>query len=247
MKQLLSFVLPFGFLLAGCGPQNSPLSDIKLTDPSVLAPSIRLVQHIDEDGRESGSIEVWLYDKNGNTVELKDGGVRVNGKDMKVRQVQFTEAPYYSADRIIRDLEPGTTYDFEIILADGKAYKASIKTPEEKLDLLRVPDRHNRNEDMVISWEGIHGYDEMTVKLACYYDRDESQGIKTEDLNIPARFVTQGEFTIGRENFRLNEGEIYKAKVTVSGVQSGEIDKQFAPGSEISCRYSIEQEIKLDE
>ena len=63
-------------LLSEC---TSPLSDIGLTDPSLIRMNIELGKK-----RSSSSIEAVIYDKNSNFVELRDGSIAINGIPMEV-------------------------------------------------------------------------------------------------------------------------------------------------------------------
>ena len=129
--------------------EDSPLSDTGVNDPSLLKPVIQLYS-----SRSSGSaykterVEAFLYDKNNNTVRLKNGGVYINDHIMIVKDLLFSSGTYYSGIEVIPKIEMNKSYSFKIELDDASSYYASITTQSKDLKNVNAPDKHNKSNDM---------------------------------------------------------------------------------------------------
>ena len=222
-KSIIILVITI-LILSGCLPEESPLSDIEITDPSLIAPSIKLSKSIGENDRVTNKIEVWLFDKNKNSIELKGGEIRVNNNVMKIEEFNITHAPYYSVENTV---ELKTDYQFEIELSDGAIYTASIQTPDKDLKTLNLPSDYNCNNDMNITWKDIYLYDEMNIGLNCYFSGDSSGGQRLSNLDIEKNYYIKGSYTISKDNFNMEDGDIYKAIITLTGIKKGIIDERL--------------------
>ena len=63
---------------------TSPLSDVEITDPSLISISANLFYY-ENNTQKKDSMIVVLSDKNGATLSLKNGGCFVNNTKMKCR------------------------------------------------------------------------------------------------------------------------------------------------------------------
>lgn len=243
MKHLNS-IFPVGimifFILIGC-IQDSPLSDIEIDDPSLIAPEIKLKRNRDENGILTSNIEVWLFDKNHNSIRLKNGDVRINDIPLDLTNAPLTNnAYYYSATGLI-NIEINTDYNFEIELSDGGIYTASVHTPENDLNSLNLPQNYTTNSDMVISWGTIYHYDEMKIKIENHYINSGNQGTETKKINIPPQYIPVGSYGIDKEFFTGTPG-VNSTQITLTGKEYGNIDDRFRDESKIYTEYFVAKE-----
>jgi hypothetical protein len=240
MKKEIVILVSILLFVSGCLPEESPLSDIEITDPGLISPSIAVIKNLNYDNDHVNEIEVWLYDKNKNSVELKGGEVRVNDQVLSVKEFNITKAPYY----LIKDIvEVDAEYLFEIELSDGEIYSASIKSPNRDLKEFNLPANYNHNNDMNISWKDTYQYDEMKIGLNRYFSTDTSGGQRLGAIEIESEYYTKGQYTISNEHF---DDEDYKAIIELSGFINGQYDDRFGSETEIYCKFSISKEIEIN-
>ena len=142
MKTASLFIILGLFILTSSCLKDSSLSDVELSDPSLIQPSISLTRTRDNSGLVQSKIDVFLWDKNFNSIELKKGKVSVNGQIMQLKKVVITDAPYYTIDPSILKVELNKSYTFTIELSDGKLYQASITTQAIDLTGLLLPNTY---------------------------------------------------------------------------------------------------------
>lgn len=93
---IYSIFISLIILIWGCS-EDSPLSDIVINDPALLKPEIKITLHKNSEGEIIfQTINAFLYDKNNNTVQLKNGGVFVNGMALETKNMLFSSGKYYS-------------------------------------------------------------------------------------------------------------------------------------------------------
>ncbi|NQU66317.1 MAG: hypothetical protein HQ510_00100 [Candidatus Marinimicrobia bacterium] len=237
-KMSLLSVLGGLILLFSTCTVDSPLSDLPLTDPSLIQPVISLERERSSYGNLSHSATVYLYDKNHNSIELMDGHVTLNGSTLPVKHTSFFGAPYYDATGLIDEVELGVHYPFIIFLSDGEAYSAHITVQENDLHELTLPSTHNHTEDMPISWQDIDQNDPLTVYLSYQYNSESGNGSGTHQLSIPSHNLGTGNYSISAYELSNPEG-IYHVTVKLSSQKTGTIDSHFRSGRIISSRVSI--------
>jgi hypothetical protein len=234
-------MIPVLMLLAvtGC-VQESPLSDIDLDDPSVIKPDIEINKNI-YTSSVGYTTTAWLFDKNGNTIELQSGDVRMNDIKMKVSRGVNGE-PYYQLGWEVLSYLTNTNYTCKITLSDSQSYTARITTREKNLNRFTVPSEHNKNNDLVIYWGETVNNEKLILTMSLYGKTDSSNYIHTKEIQITN--TSPGNFTILGDYF--NNPGYYKANITLAAVKTGEISKSFMNGSKITSTISITREIKLE-
>lgn len=236
MKRKISLFVFFIMVLSfnGC-VQESVLSDVEITDPSVIRPEITFSRS-KEGGSITQYIYAWINDKNNSPVELKNGGVSINGKAMAVKNLMGL--PYYSGLDAVSDIRPGYTYNIAIKLNSDKTYDASIKVQEKDLATLTLPLSHNRTEDMNISWTEIDPNRELKLEILNFYKKDNQELSETFSMYIPQQNLTTGKFSIPSSYFQSTQN-VYKSKITLSSKVNGTIYSGFRAGSIIESIFSI--------
>lgn len=225
---------------SGC-MQESVLSDVELNDPSVIRPEITFAKSKD-GGSITQFIYAWINDKNNNSVELKNGGVSINGKAMPVKTL--LGMPYYSGLDVVSDIRPGYTYNISIKLNSEKTYNASIKIQEKDLATLTLPVSQNRIEDMNISWTEIDPNRELKLEILNYYKKDNQETTEAFSMYIPQQNLGTGKFTIPSTYFQSTQN-IFKTKITLSSKISGTIYEGFRSGSKIESTLSISKTCQI--
>lgn len=242
----LTHCLLIGFILicSSC-MQDSPLSDVEISDPSLIQPSISLYRTRDNSGILKTRIEVFLFDKNLNSVELKKGRVLVNGYVMQVKELPLTGGPYYTIDASLLKVELNKLYTFIIELADGKAYQGSVSTQETDIFELVLPKSYSRQNNMQISWLGHDISSDLKIELTCNYQTDIRSGQTNNSFTPKQQERSQGLYMIPSSYFNQEEG-IYKATVTVTSKTTGVIDSRFRTYSVIQSIYIKESECNIN-
>lgn len=226
--------------LIGCG--ESSLSDVNLENPSLIRPEITVSKTISSSREISQTIEVWLYDKQGFSIELKAGSVRVNGVPMTVSRDLFG-APYYAIESNHPEVLPNTTYTFAITLADGSEYTASVTTQEKTPLAFNVPSRHNRGQDLMVSWQEVDDRYPMKIRLISHTKTDGLDEIDSQTIDIPnpgtgRHIIPASALSVSPDSYRID--------LTLSSEKSGSIDSHFRKGGEMTSRFSIKKELIIE-
>ena len=242
LQIILLIIIPF---CLSCS-KDSPLSVTGVTDPSLLKPVIQLYSH-----RNSGSVyktervEVFLYDRNNNTVRLKNGGVYINDQKMKVKDLLFSSGTYYSGIEVIPKIETNKSYSFKIELDDGSLYYAEITTQANDLVVVNVLDKHSKSNDLQISWEDIDPDMDLTLVIGIHYTKEGQGAYEEKILTIPDNNLTTGDFTISSAYFNA-QPNTYSITVELVSEISGQVDEAFMNGSKVTSIFSVETEVEID-
>lgn len=223
------------FIFSKCS-EDSPLSDIEITDPSLIAPHIMLSHHTDMPNKVYESVNVWLYDKNFNSIEIKNGKVKLTGKELSLEKSMFTSAPYYNGYGL-ESIETGKTFNFEIILSNGNIYKASVKAPIVFPGELNLPANHSRTMALPVSWQQSDESCKATIELLVSYGNPETNS-GTEILTLNQSNLHDKSFVIPLSYFQTPEPAT-KIEVTLKFKTLGTMDEQFRTNSEISTIFSV--------
>lgn len=244
MKYFICFFSLVSILLLHSCTEESPLSDIDITDPSLIQLDVSLFKSIDYQGNLNSRIWVYLYDKNQNLIKLKNGKVSVNGHAMILDEIGLNKAPYYTIDARVLSVEAQKEYAFTIELSDGKAYLASITTQNIDLYEINIPFEHSKNSNMQISWKGYDTQSDLVLTLNCAYSNTKSSGQVVEQFHPGHQERTKGEFVFASSNFNKQEG-IYRAFVSITSTIKGTVDPHFRANSSITSMFSIEDDCNI--
>lgn len=140
---LLLIVIQF----LACGP--SPLSDVAITDPSVLAVSFSMEKNIFR-GDTTQSITARLTDKNHNTVTLLEGGLFLNNIEMVISEDVLSSSSYYLDESSIK-LENNKNYTFTIMLADSIEYSTTLRAPD--VSGFTLPTEYSVGSSFSVNWD----------------------------------------------------------------------------------------------
>lgn len=232
-------------IVASSCMKDSSLSDVEISDPSLIRPDISLNRYRDNSGLLKTSIDVFLWDKNFNAVQLKKGNVSVNGQIMQVEKLMLTGAPFYTIDTSVLKAELNKSYVFAIELSNGQKYQASITTQVVDLYELNLPNNYSKSNNMAINWKGHDTSNEFKILLTCDYNADNVTG-QTSDIFTPNQQErSSGSYTISKSYFNQKAG-IYKATVSITSTSNGTVDSRFRTGSKIYSKYEKVSECNVN-
>lgn len=223
---------------------ESPLSELEINDPSLIRPDISLRRVRDNNNRLTTSIDVYFYDKNLNTVQLKNGSVHVNGHIMKVENLPIFGGPYYTINTSIVQVKLSTLYLFTIELSDGKKYEASITTQAEDLYELNIPSDHDKLKNLVVEWKSKDTHNDIQIDLTCDYQNNVESGQTFNSFFPDGTEINNGTFSIPSSCFTEEPG-IYKASISVWSKSYGKIDAGFRENSVIHSQFEKQGECNI--
>jgi len=222
--------------ITGC-VSDSPLSDLPVSDPSLIKPNIKLTRERSSSGTLNHDIKVFLYDKNHNSIELMKGEVIVNGIPLSVHYLPFTDAPYYTLDSFSVDL--GQTYTVQIVLADGLTYISDVTVQENDFWQLILPETHNHTEDLPVSWSTPSASYPVKMYLSYFYTTGTGSGSGVRLISVPTTNAGTGNFIIPASYLSVPNGNIYRIDLEVVSTATGTVDGHFMSGGEITAQVSI--------
>jgi hypothetical protein len=221
---------------------DSSLSDVSIDDPSLVRPEIIVSKDIDTTGTVSSTIQAWLYDKNNDLIELKNGGITVNGIQMSIGKTLVNKAPYYYIPQTQLDFKLDSTYTFIITLGNGSTYSSSIKTHDKNLHTFNVPKEHNKNQDLPVNWLEIDNRYPMKIIFDAEAD---TSATPYETIEIPASDRDLGSYTISYTKFN-NPPDIRSVELKLISEKDGAVNSSFMTGSKITSRLSIKKKVKVN-
>jgi len=227
--------LAFTLFFSNC---DSPLSDVEVTDPSLLQTNFIVERALLNDGTVLGALQTTLFDKNLASVELKNAQVKVNGQQMSVTEILNIKT--YNIPSAIVNLNTG--YDFEVVLADGKSYGGSITTQAKTFTSVTVPSNPSKDNDLTISWNDVYAHDALIITLNLTSPAGTVPGTT---FTLTSSQMQAGTFVIPKSNFATPAG-ITSVLITLTGVKYGTIDSKFRSGSGTISRMRVEKKVTFN-
>jgi hypothetical protein len=211
------------------------LSDIEITDPSVLQTHFTVERTLLDDGTVLSGLQTTILDKNLASVEIKNGQVKVNGQQMTVAEI-LNISTYHIPSATV-DLN--TKYDFEVVFANGQSHTGTITTQQKTFTSVTVPANASIDDDLIISWQDIYVHDDLIITLNLTSPAGTVPG---PSFTLTDAQMQSGNFTIPKSNFATPVG-ITHATITLTGAKYGTIDSKFRSGSGTISRMRVEKKI----
>lgn len=202
---------------------SSPLSDIAISDPSVITPNINL-SISNTDYGVSSNVNIALNDKNGAFIELKEGNVTLNGKETSYSMTSYSNN---------MNLEEGMDCKVVITLADSTEYDNSVKMPAvfNKVD---YPSKISQGDSFEVSWKDNYS-GVSTVKF-------EIKDTSNLWITVFESDVTDSEVLI--KNIDYPKFDISEGKINLSRKKKGSIAEGFS-GGKINATTSYDRLITI--
>jgi hypothetical protein len=229
------FAFAITLIFSSC---ESSLSDVELTDPSVLQTYFIVERALLNDGSVLNSLHTTIYDKNLASVELKNGHVKVNGQQMSETEI-LNISTYYIPSATVN---LNTDYNFEVVLADGKSYAGAVTTQAKTFTSLTVPSNSTVDSDLTISWQDIYVHDVLTISLNLTSPAGTVPGAT---FTLTPAQMEAGTLVIPKSNFATPVG-ITSATITLNGAKYGTIDPKFRSGSATISRMRVEKVVMFN-
>lgn len=217
---------------------ESSLNDIEITDPAVLQTHFVVERTLQNDGTVLAALTATILDKNLASVELKNGKVQVNGQQMSLTEI-LNISTYYIPSATVN---LNTSYNFDVVLANGQKHSGTVTTPQKTFTSLTVPSNASVNNDLTISWQDVYVHDELIITLNLTSPAGTVPG---PTFSLTAAQMEQGSFVIPKSNFATPQG-ITSATVTLTGVKYGTIDSKFSTGSGTISRMRVEKKVTFN-
>ena len=230
---LLAFSTALFF--SGC---ESALSDMEITDPSVLRTTFVAERALLNDGTVLNSLHATIFDRNLASVQIKNGHVKVNGQQMSMTEI-LNISTYYIPSATV-DLN--SNYTFEVVLPNGESYAGTVTTQDKAFTSLTVPTSGSVDSDLTISWQEVYVHDAMILSLGFTTPTGLVAG---PSFNLTAAQMQAGSFVIPKSNFASPAG-ITNVSISLTGVKYGTIDSQFHSGSSTISRMRVEKNVAFN-
>ena len=236
MKKLTALIVA-PFIFFGC-KENSALSDVELSDPNLISPEITITKTLNERGREQTELVVFLNDKNNNSIDLLKGGVKLNNEKLGI-QTEWGGAPYYTLNNL--ELYANTNYTFDVTLANENSYKCSVASPSGLINSFVVPEYHNINKDVNISWGKLNSSPSTGYSLEI-----ENGETFNETISLSPSIIKNGGYVLSsRVLNQFCEGSRGDFTITLKSTTNGKVDHRFDGGT-IKIIEIINRQITLD-
>jgi hypothetical protein len=239
MKSFSFFIVSlFLVLLFSC--QESALSDVEITDPSLIYAELELEKDIKSGTTTTDRAIGRILDKNRYLMKLKNGSVWVNDQQLEQKNDPVVKLPYY---RLVIDRGIGRNeqYRFEVVLSNGDTYPAEVIT--QSIENVVIPESITVGDSMVINWENA-GSDEI-IKL---YTRKTFEDTSTagEQNIFTIENPESGEYVLPATFFE-NKLQITSIKFTLESIKNGEISSAFRTSSYVRSLFYYEQTCTINQ
>ncbi|MCP4459054.1 MAG: hypothetical protein GY816_13680 [Cytophagales bacterium] len=233
------------FFLSSCARSctESALSDVVINDPGILILEMSIDKELSNQGEGSERINVWVRDKNGQALTLKEGLVEVNGAELSINKSLIGNLPYYHSSGAMA-VEEGTNYKATITLGDGKSYASTIDLPGNNLRRFDTPDYQQSSESLVLTWNEIDPKYDVTVSWNKHVASDSSFRI-VRDYTIIDNNQTQ--LVLEPNFFNENFGVVKHIDFTITSEKHGKVSSDFRSDSFFNSTFSASRRIVMDE
>ncbi|MFZ4620489.1 MAG: hypothetical protein ACOYNS_08015 [Bacteroidota bacterium] len=219
-KLAYSIIIILGMIHWSC---ESPLSEKPVVDPYTIQPIIKVIKEIDYKGTTYYRYRADIYDQYIRSVELQDGGIKVNNENLMV--IKDALGTYYMVDDQRVKYKLNTKYLFTIIMSDQSTYKADITTHSTDLFEFNTPVEQDKTQDMNVSWKDTDTNSTMYLTVGLAYKTESSSGYSSHYVKIPN--PRKGSFVLLSENLKSSEGTAYRIDLTLNSEVAGTIDSSF--------------------
>ncbi|MDG2152636.1 MAG: hypothetical protein P8K10_01745, partial [Crocinitomicaceae bacterium] len=224
-------------LMFGC-KENSALSDVELSDPKLISPEITITKTLNQRGREQTELVVFLNDKNNNSIDLLKGGVKLNNEKLGI-QTEWGGAPYYTLNNL--ELYANTNYSFVVTLANDNSYKCSVASPNGLINSFVVPEYHNINSDLNVSWEKLNSsaYTSYSLEIT-------NEDTFSKEINLSRSIIKNGGYVISSSLLKqISDGQRGDFIITLKASTKGKVDHRFDGGT-IKIIQLVNRQVTLD-
>jgi hypothetical protein len=217
---------------------ESALSDIEITDPSVLQPHFVVERSLLSDGTVLGALQTTILDKNLASVELKNGKVKVNGQQMTVAEI-LNISTYHIPSATVN---LNTDYTFEIVLANGQSHIGTVKSQAKTFTTVTTPATSKADSDLPISWQDVYVHDALIISTNLITPTATVPGPTYE---LTTAQMQAGAFVIPKSAFASTPG-ITAVTITLTGAKYGTFDSKFRTGSSTISRMRVEKKVTFN-
>jgi len=232
------------FLLGSC---QSPLSDGKLNDLSVIDARIEIIQNLTNKGENQ--VSVFLYDDNGRPIRNKSIVLKVNGKELSYSERQ--ELYYTTTSKyFITDVPVNQEYNFQICLSTGKCYFLGKISPiaEIKESDIVCDKIGDISKDFVISWNDLKEVNELSVTkgilLTNTQNKDQNYDFEPQ---VPKKIRSGGKYIQSKSSYKNSKSSINSLQFNFTAKKSGTMNSELIKESAITISGHIEKYVDFSE
>jgi hypothetical protein len=225
----IALALGAGPVLQSCLMEESPLSEVEISDPALISPRFTLRTTKNLPGGDSiFSVQAELFDGNGERIELLYGYVTINGLPLRAFN-DYSSTTYHLVSSSIRIL-PDSLYTFTVKLSDGQTYSSSLRTPKTNLLTATVS---QASDILTLAWTG-NSTENVTFT---YYTEKTNPGDEDFPTAHEKTFAPSGGNTGSVE---LPKGRVFTGEYRASVTMQGSVHPAFRAGGWIRNVSEIE-------
>lgn len=243
-KLKIFYILAAAHFFVSCG--DTAVSQ-QVDDADQLTPIITLSGSLNNQTRSYDSkISVLLKNKNNNAVEIEGGTVKVNGYTMTPPSTALIGSDNHDDYVFYGDIIPDELYVFEIILSNNQIYQAWIESPEVFPTTLDVPQRIERDKDLLVKWQKT---DYRYPQFLILKNYDTKKGFSGEDqilLKIDEPYY--GRYTIDKKYIKyqnVSEEQVNEFRIILKAQTEGSLDHNFSKDGTITCTFQLYSDLEI--
>jgi len=242
----ISQLLFWSILLSSCARTctESALSDVVLSEPELLQVEMNVDKDLSDMRAPTASIRVFVRDKNGQALSLRDGGVSMGERTCALKRTLLTNLPYYFADETIVNLTDDKQYALNVRLGDGSVYTSVLNLPKDNLREFNVPEKYKAGSDLTVRWNELNKKYNAWLTWEKTMVRDTVTQTTSDRIALspgstyktfPAAFFTDEEFTV--------QSIVFIIEVEMKG----EVHRRFRAESFLISRFSASRRMLVNQ
>lgn len=238
------FLICLAIALGSCA-HKSALSDVDLTDPSLVSVDVLFENCQKVNGKIEEKIEVRIKDKNGDYVEIKKGGVKINDINLELVETSLSDLPLYTIATNELSVEPNQTYKITIQMSDEEEYTTTYETQFKEITFKNLPTKHNEKDALNVKWEGGDKECDLYLKTTKVIDLVEG-GSRFEDDQHEINYPEEEKYTIIPDFFHYEDGVVEDLQISLESKKIGVFHPKFRSASQIKSVFRIEENIIIE-
>lgn len=172
--------------------------------------------------------------------------VKVNGYTMTPPSTALLSPNKHDDYVFYGDIIPDELYIFEIILSNDQTYRAWIESPEVFPTTLDVPQRVERDNDLVVKWQNTD-YRYPQYLILQNYDKDKGFSEK-DQVQFKIDEPYYGSYIIDKKYIkyqRVSDEQVNETRIILKAQTEGSLDHHFSQSGTIICTFKIYTDLEI--
>ena len=159
----------------------SPLSDVNIDDFSIIGANMTISKYFGTSSPAWQTVRTSVYDKNYASVQIKKGGVSVNGTPMVYDNTTLMLC--YAKDNL--PMVKNSDYRFVITISNSDTCTSIVRTPPAEFGVVTVPATFHLSMGATVTWSDVAPGSPIDIKLSIFATKDSATHTIVDNAAMP--------------------------------------------------------------